>query len=214
MSNTKKSPKSAPAKKGVLFSLTGLPTGIFEQTMPETLPAVSLIGEAGTFQVHHGERIVMPNGEYHAVASYTPPEDGKVLRGSVYSKPVFVVDARVKVSEDTSSVELPIEYKCFALVCFPEHSSSYSVRGYDGAMRPLCNMFGKTQDQVAYLAGDFSFPALDVSAMNDDGVFKAVELVNDKACDAGWRILALPGHWYSINPADGTVDSGLISESK
>lgn len=217
MSNTKKSPNAAPVKKaqkGVRFTLTGLPSGIFKQTIPEELPVISIVGGHGSFKVRHGEKIVIPAGDYVAIVSYTPPEESKVLCGSTYSKPVFDVYAPFTVKDDTANVELPITYKCFALVRFPEQADSYSIRGYDGKMRPFTQMFGKTPEQVAYLAGGFSFPALDVWASKEGGPFKAVEIVNDEAFAEGERILAKPGHWYSINPADASIDFGEIDTYK
>lgn len=213
MTSSKKNPNRA-LKGGVRFNLSGLPGGFFKQTLPEELPPLALVYAGKKTLVRVGEKANVAPGIYTAVLSYTPPEEGKVFKGSVYSKPYFYVHTQVCVEEGVTSVDVKVNFNCFALVLDPKKCSSLEVRGYDGTMRPFKLMFGKAPEKVAYLHGNFSFPPLDVTATAPDGTEMRCMLVNDPDFASDGRVLVENGRWYSFNPAEKAIDFGEMSDCK
>lgn len=221
MEQKKTSSTSRRTSRRIVIRVVGLFKGKgsqFTATAPP-LPALSLRSledPRKCYTIAPDMPVSVDFGSYYVRGSYIPTEEGRVQGGKVYSRPPITVESEITVTAETREYEVSARYDCFALVIDTSVCEKYRIRGYSGAMMDMPWMFGPGVKKVAYLTGNWTFPALDLVAVPNDPEHDLwpVSIVTDTDYDRSDRLLAVYGFWYSFNPAGQKHSLGEIRNAE
>jgi len=196
------------------------PSGVFNATAPAQMPTLTLQSKtvpSRSYQVTPGQNVTVAVDSYAVSGKYLPMEEGQVQNGKIYSRPPFSVAGEITVTEEVAEYEVAAAYDCFAIVLDTSVCEKYRIRGYGGSMVDMTWIFGTGAIKVAYMVGQWDFPALDLIAVPADPANyenAAYAIINDPAYAGEGKLLARNGKWYAFDPSavqttDGAIGVGL-----
>ena len=220
-------PMSSPsAEREITLALSGVragqmltkgPLDVLAQTAPAKMPTLTLQSKTvpeRRYTLIPGVPAPVALDSYTVTGAYLPNEEGKVFGGSAYATPPFSVNAEITVTEDVGEYSVAASYDCFALVLDESTTEKYRIRGYAGAMMDLAWVYGSDGYKVVYLKGEWTHPALTVTALPADPAnYEAAsyDLVSDPSASG---VLVKCGNWYSFGPngvqtSEGGIEIGM-----